>query len=126
MFAQINQYSNVMKEEIKNYFKTDRSHASGAALVIKHSNRLALKKQVNIHPESEYMTGVIHEELRDLAGISPMDMKDILSAPIEKKISISPAKEVPEIEQEVPVIKNASKKPVATKSAAVKKVSRKK
>ena len=71
-----------MKEEIKNYFTTDRSHASGVALVIKHSSRLSLKKQVNIHPESEYMTGVIHEELRELAGLSREQLYELLQKPI--------------------------------------------
>lgn len=71
-----------MNEEIKNYFKTDRSHSAGVALIIKHSNRLSLKKQVNIHPASEYMTGVIHEELRELAGISREELVDLLQRPI--------------------------------------------
>ena len=59
MFALINQNFHAMKEVIKNYFETDRSHASGVTLVIKFRTRLALKKQVNMHPESEYMTGVV-------------------------------------------------------------------
>ncbi len=85
-----------MKEEIKNYFTTDRSHACGVALVIKHSNRLSLKKQVNIHPQSEYMTGVIHEELRELAGLSRDELYELLQKPISKPLpeSIVQAPEV--------------------------------
>ena len=85
-----------MKEEIKNYFTTDRSHALGVALVIKHSNRLSLKKQVNIHPQSEYMTGIIHEELRELAGLSRDELYELLQKPISKPLpaSISEATEV--------------------------------
>ena len=70
-----------MKEEIIKYFKTDRSHASGVKLLLKYSNRLSLRKQVNTHPESKYLTGVIHEELRAIAGISQDDMHDMLLYP---------------------------------------------
>ncbi len=73
-----------MKADILKYFKTDRSHAAGVALVIKHSNRLSLKKQLNIHPQSDYMTGIVYEELRELAGISREDLHDILVQPISK------------------------------------------
>ena len=75
-----------MKEEIIKYFKTDRSYASGAALIFRYSNRLSLKKQVNIHAESEYLAGVINEELRELAGLTSDALDDILLRPIVKTL----------------------------------------
>ena len=75
-----------MKEEIIKYFKTDRSYARGAALIFRYSNRLSLKKQVNLHAESEYLTGVIYQELRELAGISHDELEDMLLRPAVKTI----------------------------------------
>ncbi len=112
-----------MKEEIKNYFKTDRSHSGGVALIIKHSNRLSLKKQVNIHPASEYMTGVIHEELRELSGIQRDELHDLLQLPIAPTIpaeqpvavqtvapDISPVSPETATSDIVPEVKKASRK----------------
>ena len=75
-----------MKEEIIKYFKTDRSYASGLKLIIRYSNRLSLKKQLNIHQQSDYLAGVINEELRELAGLTPDGLEDILLRPIVKTI----------------------------------------
>ena len=75
-----------MKEEIIKYFKTDRSYASGAALIFRYSNRLSLKKQVNIHQQSDYLAGVINEELRELAGLTSDALDDILLRPIVNTI----------------------------------------
>ncbi|MCX6268350.1 MAG: hypothetical protein NTW16_13480 [Bacteroidetes bacterium] len=113
-----------MKEEIKNYFRTDRSHSAGVALIIKHSNRLSLKKQVNIHPASEYMIGVIHEELRELAGIHRDELHDLLQLPIAQ---IIPADQPEAIQAVTPHIN-----PESTEASTVdivpkeKKASRKK
>ena len=109
-----------MKEEIVNYFKKDRSHAGGVALVIKHSNRLALKKQINVHPQSEYLTGVVHEELRDLAGISPDDLQDLFSVPVVKESQAAPEVHEPSKPEVIPAVK----KPV--EKAEPKKAGRKK
>lgn len=73
-----------MKEEIKNYFRTDRSHAGGVSLIMKHSNKLGLKRQLNVQPESRYLTGVVHEELRTLAGITADEYNILMSAPVQK------------------------------------------
>ena len=63
-----------MKKEIENYFSSDGSYEKGVALVMEHSNRLALKKQLNIQPKSDYMLGVIHEELRTIANLSQSEV----------------------------------------------------
>jgi hypothetical protein len=118
-----------MKEKILNYFRTDRSHQAGVTLIIEYSTRLHLKKQLNVHPASEYMTGVVHEELRQLAGISPDDLKGILADPVQKKSLpvqepiIQPTSTLPD----PPVDPPAGKKSVKTPAAAEeKKESRKK
>lgn len=113
-----------MKEEIKNYFKTDRSHSAGVALIIKHSNRLSLKKQVNIHPASEYMTGVIHEELRELAGIQRDELHDLLQQPIATIIPVEQPEAVQAVNTEInPESPEASTAEIVPKE---KKASRKK
>jgi hypothetical protein len=104
----------IMKTEILKYFKEDRSHAGGVALVHKFSHSLALKKQVNIHPQSEYMTGVIHDHLREIAGILAKELQDILRQPVIKQVAAEPPKEVN------PPKPTTSRKPRASRSKAKK------
>jgi len=117
-----------MKEKILNYFKYDRSHAGGVALVMELSSRLHLKKQLNIHPESEYMTGVVHEELREIAGISNDELRGMLAEPVQKLNVTVPEPEVKVVDPPVgtttsgkktkaPVAPKAAKAPVAPKAA---------
>ena len=113
-----------MKTKIVNFFKTDRSHATGAALVIELSNRLALKKQVNIHPQSEHLTGVIFQELRELAGLSQDQLDDLLSVPVCK-----PTVQISEPDPQIPIEPKASaesKSLKTSKAPEIKKASRKK
>lgn len=115
-----------MKEEIKKYFSTNRSHADGVALVMKYSNRLSLKKQLNIHPESDYLTGVVHQELCDIAGITPQELHNMLHKPIRKPETGNeeiPA-EVAEVQQPVEIKSTKAEK--QDKAPEVKKASRKK
>lgn len=89
-----NQYFKTMKEQIIDYFKKDKSYATGAKLVIRYSLKLGLKKQVNLQPESPYLLGVIQEELRQLAGITEQTMRSFLQLPAVKeqvKMSITSA-----------------------------------
>ena len=113
-----------MKTKIVNFFKTDRSHATGAALVIELSNRLALKKQVNIHPQSEHLTGVIFQELRELAGLSQDQLDDLLSVPVCK-----PTVQISEPDPPITIateVHPEPKSPKTSKAPEVKKASRKK
>ena len=125
MFVSISLTTHVMKEKIVKYFKTDRSHASGVALIMGLSNRLALKKQINIQPQSDYLTGVIHEELRELGGISPAEMKNILSVPVAKVIP-QVAEASTEVKPQDPEPPAAPKATKAVKTPVAKKASRKK
>ncbi len=83
-----------MKTTIINFFKTDRSYRGGVSLVQQFSIKLGLKKQLNIHPESDYLKGCVFEELREIAGISNEELRTILSLPLPKvqvmKISREP------------------------------------
>jgi hypothetical protein len=124
-----------MKEKILTYFKSDRSYTGGVALVLQFSSRLHIRKQLNIQSESDYMLGVIHEELRELAGISRPELTDMLkepvvvksevSAPVEDTSAASTADPVDVTGQPAKVTKKAVK-PSADKIPAPKKESRKK
>lgn len=80
-----------MKEEILHYFRHDRSHASGVRLVMKYSVKAALKRQCNLQPESEYLTGVVHEELRQLSDIPISEHRRLMTSPIVPIPVASPA-----------------------------------
>ena len=122
-----------MKEEIKNYFRCDRSYGGGVALVMKYSQKQGLKRQLNVQHESDYMTGIVHEELRQMAELTHHEMNHLMNGTV--------AKEVPEMPSVVPpspaVVKMAKgekntrkENPKATTKKAAesspKKVSRKK
>lgn len=134
-----------MKTEILKYFETDRSYRGGVSLVIKYSPKLGLKKQLNIHPESDYLKGCIVEELRELCGMKASELDIIMSKPVRTAGAASPAPvtEAPVAEQSIqdddditdPVIAEPSVTSAKTKvtspkkqkdTASVKKPSRKK
>jgi hypothetical protein len=78
-----------MKTAILKYFESDRSYRGGVSLVMRYSPKLGLKKQLNIHPESDYLKGCIVEELRELSGIKSSELDNILSKPV-KTVSAHP------------------------------------
>lgn len=71
-----------MKSKIEAYFKHDRSYHNGVILVQELSPNIAIKRQLNVQPESPYMTGIIHEELRRLAEIPRPQFQDMLQEPV--------------------------------------------
>jgi hypothetical protein len=79
-----------MKTEILKYFETDRSYRAGVSLVIKYSPKLGLKKQLNIHPESDYLKGCIVEELRELSQMKEAELAIIMSKPVRTAGAASP------------------------------------
>jgi len=101
-----------MKNAILNYFKYDRSYAAGVSLVIRYSPKMSLKRQVNIYPQGNVITGIVHEELRELAGISRDDLKELLSIPVSVAELSSPQI----IESEQPVAPEEEKKASRKKS----------
>jgi len=90
-----------MKEQIINYFRNDKSYAGGVKLVIRYSLKLGLKKQVNLQAESSYLLGVIHEELREIAGISEQQMKSFIALPAMKpEVKMNIAQQVVEAQDD--------------------------
>ena len=120
-----------MKSKIINYFKNDRTYRGGVSLIQQLSPKLGLKKQLNIHPESDYLKGCVFEELRELADLKISELNAILAIPIPKisKPSVS-ADPIPVMASKMPPKEEISKiMPVVTqkrKTQPVKKVSRKK
>ena len=57
-----------LSEEILHFIKTDKSYTGAVKLYQRVGMRLSLKKQLNVQSESEYLKGVLLEELRQLAG----------------------------------------------------------
>ncbi|HNW74558.1 MAG TPA: hypothetical protein PKN44_13095 [Bacteroidales bacterium] len=71
-----------MKDTIKKYFKEDRTHKTGVSLYMKYGKRLAFKRQLNVTPASAYITGVLHEELRQLIEMDSKEFNLIMSKPV--------------------------------------------
>jgi hypothetical protein len=74
-----------MKEAIVKYLRLDRSYSGGVALVMKYSHRIGFKRMLNVQHETSYLLGIIHEELRELAGLTNAEMKRIMSIPVVKQ-----------------------------------------
>lgn len=72
-----------MKNTIIKFFTEDRTYDGAVALIIKYSNKISLKRQVNVQPETPHMKGVIFEELRELAGISHDNFASMLKNKIK-------------------------------------------
>ena len=77
-----------MKNKIINYFNNDRSYRSGIALINEFSMKINLKKQLCVQPESKFMTGVMYEELRELAGLTNDMLSMMLCRPVPKSFVI--------------------------------------
>lgn len=85
-----------MKSKIEAYFFRDRSYRNGVILVQELSPNIAIKRQLNVQPESSYMTGIVFEELRRLAGMTRQQLDDILQlpvAPVQPEQTVEPAQE---------------------------------
>ena len=73
-----------MKEAILNYFRSDRSYNGGVSLVMKYSHKLGFKRMLNLQHESDYLLGIVHEELRELCGITSAEFMRLTRLPIVK------------------------------------------
>jgi len=124
-----------MKEAILNYFLSDRSYNGGITLVMKYSNKLGFKRRLNLEHESDYLLGIVHEELRELAGINSSEFMRLTRLPIVKHVL--PVESVHNVQTDIPVeddgivtevsFEERKQKPqVKAKSKSPKKVSRKK
>ena len=106
-----------MKEAILNYFRSDRSYNEGVILVMKYSHKLGFKRMLNLQHESDYLLGMVHEELRELAGINASEFMRLTRLPIVKQ-------EIPavseNIETEQPPVKIVPSDPKVSKQKAIK------
>ena len=73
-----------MKNEILNYLKTDRSYDNGVKLYHKHGLNMALKKQLNVQPESDYMKGILFEQFREMIEMTPVEFSVLMAHPVVK------------------------------------------
>ena len=122
-----------MKEKILKFFKHDRTYNGAIKLYNEVGQRLSLKKQFNTYPESE-LKGIIFDELRELADISPAVFKSIMNnavtpEPIAKEKTTSDqvnpvviATNTDQVEKIAVFKKKAPKK--GTKKASAKPVKR--
>lgn len=89
-----------MKKEILNYLRTDRSYKKGVELYLNYGLKMSFKKQLNMQPENDQLKGILMEELRELAGITPQEFRVIMKNPvavfqkIEQTPRMSPAEEI--------------------------------
>lgn len=79
-----------MKKAIVKYFRHDRSYAGAVDLYMKYGNRIGLKKTINMQPENDHITEVLHEELRILAEIDPAVFRVLVSVPVVKEVPLDP------------------------------------
>lgn len=73
-----------MKNEILNFFKSDRSFEGGKKLYFKYGNRVGFRNSLNKQAESDYLKSVLFEELRALAQIPVHQITLLLKQPISK------------------------------------------
>ncbi|MCX6282386.1 MAG: hypothetical protein NTU51_10525 [Bacteroidetes bacterium] len=118
-----------MKEAILNYFRSDRSYNGGVALVMKYSHKLGFKRMLNLQHESDYLLGIVHEELRELGGITSAEFMRLTRLPIVKQeIPVASAQPQQGSKPAAAIPPKGKKKNPSTKPAtkSPKKVSRKK
>lgn len=76
----------IMKEEIKNWFQSDRKFETGRSLFFKYSNNLSFKTVLNRQGNNPGNYSRMCYELAKLAGIPEMVYKRILSVPISREV----------------------------------------
>lgn len=107
-----------MKEAIVKYFRCDRSYAGAVDLYMRYGNRIGLKKMINMQPENDHLTAVLHEELRILAEIDPGVFRVLVSVPVEKEVQPDPT---PMPEENHPAEKAVTEVPETQKQEAPQK-----
>jgi len=89
-----------MKEAILNYLRCDRSYNGGVSLVMKYSHKLGFKRMLNLQHESDYLLGIVHEELRELCGITSAEFMRLTRLPIVQHAL--PLSSVPFVQTDIP------------------------
>lgn len=71
-----------MKSKVLNFLDTDRSFEGGLKLYLQHGNSLSLKRTLNNQGYSEHNHGVLLDQLRIEAGLSPDEFRLLLLQPV--------------------------------------------
>jgi len=74
-----------MKNTIVEFFKHDRTYKEAVKLIHKYSNKVSLKRQVNVQEETPHMRGIVFEELRELGQISHSDYQSLMANKVVPK-----------------------------------------
>ncbi len=108
-----------MKNKILNYFIKDRSYRSGVALINEFSTKGHLKWQLIALPESDFMTGVIYDELRELAGLTYDQFSMMVLRPVVKSGLLSQDKSH---QKDLESVMETDKGPATTEDICVKDI----
>jgi hypothetical protein len=113
-----------MKKKIIDFLKYDRTYEGAVKLYNEFGQRMSLKRHLSNQPES-VMSGILFDELRQIADVSPAEYKQILMIPVKTKadpITI-PAAAIP---SPPPALKGSEKKTASKNKGAKKPVAKKK
>lgn len=96
---------NHMKDEILDYFKTDRGFESGVKLFMKYSRNMAYTKMFNLRGESKKNIDILHYQLWKLTGEQESGLTKLMQQPVQlrvpyPKIIMTPEVELPTQNQE--------------------------
>lgn len=86
-----------IKNEILNWFKTDRSFETGKQLFLKHGKSMSFKLTLNRAGNTPDNYKYLCYELAKIAGISEVQYKNILQVPLMKDISVETRGKVNEL-----------------------------
>lgn len=87
-----------MNQEIINYLKSDRSFEAGKNLYIRLGNSKSFMTSLNRQGYSKYNYDLLLEELRKIAGLSPLVFKQMLSQPVVNvSLASSPVADLPQV-----------------------------
>jgi hypothetical protein len=105
-----------MKEDILNYFRSDRSYDGAVTLYLRYGNRIGLMRQLNVQPQSDHMLNILHEELRQLAGITTESFRSLMLAPPTSTPVVDPPKPVVSLTPAGKVKRQQTKAPTKAKA----------
>lgn len=105
-----------MNKEIISFFKTDRSFDAGVRLYGKYGLSKSFKITLNRQGYSKYNEGILHEELRKVAGLTDQQLKSILAVPVRKVVAKkAKTAEAPKKKQTPPPVEKISDIPAQIK-----------
>lgn len=94
---------NHMKDEILDYFKTDRGFESGVKLFMKYSRNMAYTKMFNLRGESKKNIEILHYQLWKLTGEPESEMIKLMQQPVKLRVPYVKPLETPDVEIPTPI-----------------------